>query len=255
MAPADPSIPPVTEDRLLGGRLRLRQGADGYRAGMDAMLLAAGCDAKPGETVADAGCGAGAAMLAAAVRHPGASFVGVERDPAALELARANIIINGLGERVTAIAGDVAEPFSRLGRPPFDAALANPPFFDDPTALRPPSPARRAAWIAPEGLLAWLTFLAKAVRDGGVVTVIHRADRLGDLLGGLSLSFGSFQIRPVSPFEDAPAKRVVVRAVKTGKAPLRLLPPLVLHSRDVSAKHTPLAEAILRGDAALDWER
>ena len=50
----------------------------------------------------------------------------------------------------------------------------------------------------------------------------------------------------------APAKRVLVRAIKTGRAPLRLLPPLVLHARG-GAKHTAEAEAILRGAAALDW--
>ena len=54
------------------------------------------------------------------------------------------------------------------------------------------------------------------------------------------------------PFADAPAKRVLVRAVKTGKAPLRLLPPLILHDRS-GAKHTPEAEAVLRGEAGLDW--
>ena len=48
-------------------------------------------------------------------------------------------------------------------------------------------------------------------------------------------------------------KRVLVRAVKSGKAPLRILPPLVLHQRG-GAKHTPQAEAILRGEAALGWD-
>jgi tRNA1(Val) A37 N6-methylase TrmN6 len=45
---------------------------------------------------------------------------------------------------------------------------------------------------------------------------------------------------------------VIVRAIKTGKAPLVLLPPLVLHDRDGSG-HSAAAEAILRGDAALGW--
>ena len=56
----------------------------------------------------------------------------------------------------------------------------------------------------------------------------------------------------MQPFADAPAKRVLVRAVKGGKAPLRLLPALVLHDRD-GAKHSAAAEAILRGEASIDW--
>ena len=47
----------VTQDGLLGGRIALRQSAQGYRAGMDAALLAAACDAKPGDRVVEAGCG------------------------------------------------------------------------------------------------------------------------------------------------------------------------------------------------------
>lgn len=242
----------TTEDRLLDGRIRLVQPERGYRAGLDAALLAAACDAKPGQRVIEAGCGPGAALLAAAWRRPEASFLGVEREAGVLALAQRNIAQNGLEGRVQAIAGDVGQRFAALGLPPFDAALANPPFFDDPSALRGPAPEKAAAWMADEGLMGWTEFLGKAVREGGTVTVIHRADRLADLLGLLAPKCGSFQIRPIHPFADEPAKRVLVRAVKTGKAPLKLLPALVLHDRG-GGKHRPEVEAILRGEAALGW--
>jgi tRNA1(Val) A37 N6-methylase TrmN6 len=242
----------VTEDRLLDGALRLRQPARGYRAGMDAALLAAACDAQSGQRVIEAGCGPGAALLAAAHRRPGVGFTGVEREAEALGLARANIQLNAMQDRVEALAGDVGQRFSALGLPPFDAALANPPFFDDPATLRAPAPEKAAAWMADEGLMGWTEFLLKAVREGGTITVIHRADRLADLLGLLAPKAGSFQIRAVHPFADAPAKRVLVRAIKTGKAPLKILPPLILHDRG-GAKHRPEIEAILRGYADLGW--
>lgn len=242
----------VTEDGLLGGRVRLKQPRTGYRAGLDAALLAAACDAAPGERVLEAGCGAGAAMLAAAMRRPGVRFVGVERDAEALELARANIVLNGLEARMEAVSGDVAEGFRALGLEPFDHAISNPPFFDYPGELRAPHPAKTGSWMADGGLAAWTGFLTKTVREGGSITLIHRADRLADLLALLAPKAGSFRIRPIHPFADAPAKRVLVRALKTGKAPLVLLPPLVLHDRE-GGKHTQAAEAILRGQAALDW--
>jgi tRNA1(Val) A37 N6-methylase TrmN6 len=242
----------TTEDRLLDGRIRLLQPQRGYRAGLDAALLAAACDAKPGERVVEAGCGPGAALLAAAWRRPDVSFLGVEREADALALARANVVANDLSGRVEVVPGDVGQRFAALGLPPFDAALANPPFFDDPSALRGPAPEKAAAWMADGGLRAWTEFLVKAVREGGTITVIHRADRLADLLGLLSSKCGSFQVRPVHPFADESAKRVLVRTIKTGKAPLKLLPPLVLHDRS-GAKHLPEVEAILRGEAALSW--
>ncbi|MBP7705327.1 MAG: methyltransferase domain-containing protein [Caulobacter sp.] len=241
----------VTEDGLLGGRVRLRQPARGYRAGMDAALLAAACDAGPGQRVLEAGCGVGGALLAAATRRPDAAFAGVERDPAMAALAGENAALNGLQDRVTVVAGDVQAGFRALGLTPFDAAMANPPFYD-PAELRGPAPEKTGAWMADGGLTAWTGFLLKAVREGGTITVIHRADRLADLLARLAPKAGSFRIRPIQPFADEPAKRVLVRAIKTGKAPLVLLPPLVLHDR-AGGKHTAQAEAILRGEAGLGW--
>ena len=242
----------ITEDLVLGGKVRVRQPRVGYRAGLDAALLAAACDAKAGERVLEAGCGVGGALLAAAVRRPDARFVGVERDPAALDLARLNVALNGLDARVEVLAADIAKGFRAPGLEPFDAAIANPPFFDDAASLRGPHPSRTDAYIATEGLAAWCAFLLKAVREGGSITIIHRADRLADLLAGLAPKAGSFRIRPIQPFADERAKRVIVRAIKTGKAPLALLPPLVLHERG-GGKHTVEAEAILRGGAELRW--
>ncbi len=243
-----------SDDTVLNGQVRLRQVAGGYRAGMDAALLAAACDASEGQSVLDAGSGVGAVLLAAAVRRPGARFVGLERDGAALELAQANITLNGLEDRVEVRAGDVEAPLNACGLTSgqFDAALANPPFFDDERSLRGPAPAKRGAWIADGGLEAWTDFLTLAVREGGSITLIHRTDRLGDILALFARRAGSFQVRPVHPFADAPASRVLVRAIRGGRAPLRLLPPLVLHPR-AGPKHTPEAEAVFRGEAAIDW--
>jgi tRNA1(Val) A37 N6-methylase TrmN6 len=242
----------VTEDRVLDGRIRLRQTVGGYRAGLDAALLAAACGSGPGERVIEAGCGVGGALLAAAARYPQTWFRGVERDPEAAALARENVTLNTLADRVEITTGDIAAGFRALDLPVFDAAISNPPFFDDPGALRAPAAAKTGAWMADGGLAAWTGFLLKAVREGGTITLIHRADRLADILALLAPKAGSFKIRPIQPFADAAAKRIIVRAIRTGKAPLVLLPALVLHKRD-SGQHSPAAEAILRGEAALGW--
>ncbi len=242
----------VTENALLGGRVRLRQPAAGYRAGMDAALLAATVAARDGERVLEAGCGGGAVLMQIAARCPGVRLLGVERDPVAAQLGAENAVLNGVEGRVEVRPGDIAAGFGTLNRPPFDWAVSNPPFFDDETTLRAPSPGKRGAWIADDGLAAWTEFLVQGVRDGGKVVIIHRADRLGDLLGLLGQRCGSFAIRPVQPFADQPAKRVLVQAVRGGRAPLRLLPALVLHDRS-GTKHTVETEAILRGEAALPF--
>ena len=250
--PASISPPGVTEDAVLNGRVRLRQPQAGYRAGMDAALLAAACDADPGQRVIEAGCGVGGALLAAATRRPDARFVGLERDPTAAGLARSNVALNGLLDRVEIVDGDVERGFRALDLPVFDAVISNPPFFDDPAALRAPAPEKSGAWMADGGLAAWTSFCLKAVREGGTITLIHRADRLAAILALLTRKAGSIQVRPIHPYTDEPAKRVVVRAIKTGKAPLQLLPPLVLHDR-TGAKHTPETQSLLMGEVVLAW--
>src|SRR6201999_3531462 len=110
------------------------------------------------------------------------------------------IRLNALPDRVACAPGDVPEPFRKSDLERFDAAMANPPFFDDPKVLRGPLPSRRGAYIADDGLEAWIEFLMKAVRDRGRITLIHRADRLGDLITLLSRKCGSFRIVPVQPF-------------------------------------------------------
>ena len=224
----------------------------GYRAGMDAALLAAAVAARPGERVFEAGCGAGGALFQAAARCPQGEFTGLERDASAAGLARYNAMLNGVPNRVRIVTGDVAAGFRALDLAPFDWAISNPPFFDDASTLRAPDPAKAGAWMADDGLAAWIGILLKAVKEGGRIVVIHRADRLADILALLAPKAGSFAIRPIHPHADEPAKRVLVQAIKTGRAPLRLLPPLVLHDRS-GAKHTPEAEAILRGEAALPF--
>jgi tRNA1(Val) A37 N6-methylase TrmN6 len=256
-----PTEGPETLDLALGGRVRLYQPKVGYRAGLDAALLAAAIELKDKETGLEAGCGPGAALLQVAWRTQGPdltgpSLMGVERDAAALARVQRNIALNGQAARVQAIGGDISTPFSKLAPDcklsPFDAVFANPPFFDDPASLRGPAPERREAYIAETGLKTWAVFLIRAARQGGRITLVHRADRLADILAHLSEGAGSFRIRPVQPFADQPAKRVLVRAIKGGKAPLVLLPPLVLHAHD-GTKHTPEAEAILRGEVGLSW--
>ena len=57
-----------TQDLLLGGRISLRQPAQGYRVAIDPLLLAASVNAEPGETILDVGAGVGAAGLCVATR-------------------------------------------------------------------------------------------------------------------------------------------------------------------------------------------
>jgi tRNA1(Val) A37 N6-methylase TrmN6 len=238
---------PLTEDRILGGQLTLTQTANGYRAGLDAILLAAAVRLKPGARAAEFGCGPGAALLSVAHAHTDARLTGVELDPAAAELARCNAAANGLDDRVAIVEADA---LSWRPDAPLDAVFFNPPYFDDPAALRAPKPGKQAAWISEAPLSDWIAAGLKRLKSGGALVFIHRADRLGEALGALQ-GKASVTILPVHPRAGAPAKRILVEARAGGRAPLALLAPLVLHE-DESGAWTRQADAVLRGAARLD---
>jgi tRNA1(Val) A37 N6-methylase TrmN6 len=257
--PAEP--PPVadrgdlTDDAVLGGRLRLLQPRRGHRFGHDAILLAAATRARDGERGAELGAGVGAAGLALAARIPGLRITLVEIDAGLAALATENAARNDLAARVDAVTLDVAAPaaaFAAVGLAPrsCDVVLMNPPFNDADRYQASPDPRRRAAHdLAPQSLRQWIDAAARLLRPSGAVTVIFRADGVADLLAALGGAFGAIALLPVHGKPDAPAIRVIAAAVKGSRAPLAILPGLVLAAEDGAP--TPAAEAVLRNGAAL----
>lgn len=241
-----------TEDRLLGGRVRLAQPATGYRVGIDAVLLAAAIPAVSGDKVLDVGTGAGAAALCLAVRVAGVTVTGIDRDRELVRLAADNARATGVGDRVRFFAGDLRQPPMRLAPASFDHVMANPPFVAAGTGTEPPERGKAAATIEDGARLDdWLRFCVMMAAAKGTVTLIHRADRLDAVLAAVAGRLGGVVVFPLWPGGEGrkAAKRVLVRAQKGSRAPLRLMPGLVLHAAD--GRFTAEAEAVLREAGAL----
>ncbi|MEZ5856770.1 MAG: methyltransferase [Hyphomicrobiaceae bacterium] len=255
-SPSNPADPATTDDAFLGGRLHILQPAAGYRAGLDAVLLAAALapDGDKPVHALDTGAGAGVVGLAVASRLIHARVTLVEADPVVLTLAKRNIERNGFADRCTAIERDLSlggAAFTASGgddglKPgTFTHALSNPPFFETGTGTRSPTPYKAAAHQMPAGLLdRWIAFMTAATVHGGELLMIHQPQALARILQALDGRFGDIRILPVHSKPTAPANRILVRARKASRAPLSLLPRLVLH--DASGAFHPAIEAVLR---------
>jgi tRNA1(Val) A37 N6-methylase TrmN6 len=245
----------TTCDAFLDGRIQLRQPAKGFRSGLDAVFLAAACPAASDSSVLEAGCGAGAASLCLLARVNAIKVTGIEADSALAALARQNAAANGFAGTFDIKEADLTGPWSvleaaGLHREGYDHAIANPPFYVQGRArLSKDGRNARSRSMQEGGLDQWLRFLAAAVKPGGTVTVIHTVEALPQLLNAFEGRFGALRIVPLYPKSAAPAIRIVLCGIKGNRAPLTLLPGIVLHEDDGAPSKA--AKAILRDGGRL----
>jgi len=210
---------------LLNGRVKLRQSLEGLRASMDSVLLAAAVKAKTGESILDMGCGTGAVGLCAheRLKHLSLSLTGIDVQDKMIAIARGNATDNGVqGEY---IIGDVADK-SLFKAEAFDHIVMNPPYYTKGERLQSPDPAREAAYTG--DLEIWIGSALHWLKQGGSLSIIHRADALNDILFYAQRKFGAIEVWPIHSKPNDPAIRVIVKMVRNRKTPLTMHPPIVM---------------------------
>lgn len=183
----------ITQDYLLGGRVQIRQPAEGYRVAIDPIFLAASLQPESGTTILDIGAGVGAAALCLAARISDCRITGLETQRDIVRLAFDNIALNHMRDRVEIIAGDLLRPPPRLAAGTFAHVMANPPYLE--ASHHTPSVKEQKAYSHGEGeatLEHWVRFALLMVRPKGTVTFIHRADRLDQIISTFAGKMGGY---------------------------------------------------------------
>lgn len=242
----------LTHDAFLGGKLRLWQPRNGYRAATDPVLLAAACSVRPDQSVLELGCGVGTASLCLRSRVD-VQITGVEVQPAYAELAHRNAAEAGL--KMEVIDSDLTSLPPDIRSRTFDHVIMNPPYYGPgksssnvgrDTALREQTP-----------LADWVDIALRRAKPKGCVSVIHLAERLGDLIEMLNPRAGFIEIKPIAARAGKPAKRVVIRAQKGRASRSILYNPLVLHDgpehRCDGDDYSHAARRILRHGSSLEF--
>lgn len=241
----------LREDGFLGGRLKITQPVSGYRSGADAVMLAAACSARSGQSVLELGCGAGVASLCLGWRVPSLLLTGFERQAGYAELARHNATRNKVPLHV--LTGDLRDMPVELRQQSFDHVIANPPYFTAGTGAS--DAGRNLSRQEDTPLSVWIDAALRRLRPGGKLTMIQRVDRLDALLAPLCGRAGAITILPIAARQGHEAGRIILVARKGARTPLRLLAPFIMHGgprhirdgEDFSAH----ASAVLREGAAL----
>ncbi len=246
----------LTDDGFLGDRLQILQPEKGYRAGIDAVMLAASIPAQSEDHVLDVGAGVGVASLCLASRCAAAKVTGLEVQATLVATARKNSERNALKASVCVVEGSVTEKAASLADKgaaygSFDHVMTNPPFYEAGKVWGSPNDSKARAHALEEVALdEWLRVTCAMAKPKGTVTIIHRADALPELLKGVEGKLGGLIAFPLWPSADAEANRILLQGVKGSRAPLTLARGLVLH--EASGGFTAEADAILRAGAPLD---
>ena len=245
-----PNDSALTQDAFLGGKLFLWQPRQGYRAGLDPVLLAASVPATSGQRVLELGCGVGTAILCLNTRVSGLHLTGVEVHGPTADLARRNG-----GDALEVVRADLSEMPLSLRQRQFDHVLANPPYYDRAASVRSEDPAREAAHGEDVPLAKWVRVAAKRLAPKGQAHFIHRAERLPDLIRALPDDLGSVEVLPLAARAGRAPDRVILRARKNGRGPFKLHAAMVMHVGDSHGRdgkdYVPAIDAVLRQGAAL----
>jgi tRNA1(Val) A37 N6-methylase TrmN6 len=218
---------PLTDDKFLDGRLNIWQPRHGYRASTDPVFLAAAMRAKAGETVLELGCGAGVA-LACLLHRVSVRATGLELQQEYADLARRNMARNRLAAEI--VQGDLADMPVGLKAQSFDHVMMNPPYYRSASHSAPQDSGKSTAFLEGElGLESWIAAGLKRLKPLGWFTIIHRTERLPEILSALGKA-GDIHLLPLAARHGRAARRVIVQARKGAAGPLKLLAPLVLHA-------------------------
>ena len=240
-------------DAFMGGLVQLAQPLNGYRAGVDPVLLAASVPAKAGETVLELGCGGGVASLCLGRRVAGLSLTGIELQADYADLARENAARNGIV--FTVYAADLNALPAKVKAQRFDHVIANPPYYDRARSVPSANQQREMGLGGDTPLRKWVSVASKRLAPKGQLHFVQRADRLPELISAIHTSLGSIELQPLYARTGRDAHLVLVRAKKEGRADFRLHAPIVMHQ---GAEHggndknyNEIIEAVLRHGAEL----
>ena len=237
----------TTTDAFLNGKVTAVQPAKGYRAGVDAVLLAACVPARSGESVLELGCGVGVASLCLSARVPSLDITGIEVQPDYAALAVAN--------GVNAMMADLRALPEEVRNTQYHHVMANPPYFDRSTGSAAPNTGRDIAMAGDTPLRDWLVVAAKRLAPKGYFTLILRIERLPEVLSHLQGRLGSIIVRPICARAGQEPHLFLLQARHSGRAPFRLLSPLIMHDSTMHdadrENYTDCIRGVLRNGDAL----
>ncbi len=241
----------IIETTVLRGRVKLLQPKVGFHASIDAVFLAAAVSVKDRLKVLDIGCGVGTVGLCIASRNKTISLTGIDIQSDLIDIAHQNAVLNSVADQCRFFHGDIQKE-KTIENNHFHTVVMNPPYLESGAHLSSPEKIKATSHSGVP-LEHWVKYAHSKLKQGGTLTLIHRADRMDDVIHHLIKKrwFGSLVVYPLHPHEGEDAKRIIIRARKERYAPLVLKAGIVIHKDD--GQYTAAAQKVLSEGGVIDW--
>lgn len=199
-----------------------------FKLGSDSVLLAAFVKTARVKSVCDLGSGGGVLPILLEAYKPGLEITGLEIDPAAVELSRGNVSLNGMDGYISIINGDIREYKAHLEAGKYDLVVSNPPYFPAGSGYESDTlPTARGETECSLGDVCRAA--AYGVRWGGCFAMVHRPERLSEMFCTLTAcGLEPKRLRMVQYKQGAAPNLVLVEARRGGKPGLVIEPPLIM---------------------------
>ena len=220
-------------DGLQNG-LFIIQKKDGFKFGIDAVLLADFAKDARSRNTLDMCSGTGIVALLLSAKTDTRNICALEIQPDMAEMAQRSVLYNGLSDRVHIKAGDIREAENIYGRGAFDKITCNPPYMKCGDGLQSESGAKS---VSRHELLCTLDDAVSAASrlliPKGRFFLVHRPARLADIICAMrTYNIEPKRVRFVHPSYAKAPKLVLAEGIKDGGRELKILPPLYVYNSD-----------------------
>lgn len=220
-------------DDLLTHQLQIIQSDEVFSFSMDAVLLARFASVPKYGKILDLCTGNGVVPILLSTRSE-ANIEGIEIQPRLADMARRSVEMNGLKDKIFIREGDLRELVKETGHGVYDAITVNPPYMPltggDIKLNSHQAIARHEIHCSLEDVISAAT---KLVRNGGKVNMVHKPQRLGEIITMLrQYKLEPKVIRFVHPRSGMESNIVLIEAIKDGKPDMRILPPLIVYKEN-----------------------
>lgn len=225
--------PNETLDDLEFKGLKIFQHKNGYKFSTDSVLLANFAKASKNDTIVDFCSGSGVVTILFACKNNVKKAYGIEIQKDLAELSKKSIEFNGL-KNIEILNIDLKKTHNVLGYETVDVISVNPP-YNTAGATSGTDEIAIATHELKTNLKTICDEASKLLKFGGKIYMVHRADRLADILFELKSSkIEPKVLRMVYPKKNKDPNLVLIEAKKGAKPGLKFLPPLILNNDDGS---------------------